>query len=50
MMAEDQGSSADGSALVRRLWWARQLGLVQDTQGSWALNSLLKKILPKTSP
>ena len=50
MMAEDQGSSADGSALVRRLWWAKQLGLVQDTQGTWALNSLLKKILPKSSP
>ena len=50
MMAEDQGHSADRIALVRRLWWAKQLGLVQDIQGTWALNSLLKKILPKTSP
>ena len=50
MMAEDQGRTADRIYLVRRLWWAKQLGLVQDTQGVWALNSLLKKILPKNSP
>ena len=49
MMAEDEGNNADGIALVRRLWWAKQLGLIQNTQGNWALNSLLKKILPKTS-
>ena len=50
MMAEDEGSSASGDALARRLWWAKQLGLIQDTQGIWGLNSLLKNILPKTSP
>ena len=50
MLAEDQESNTDGTDLLRRLWWAKQLGLIQDTKGHWALNSLVKKILPKTSP
>ena len=35
-------------ALVRRLWWARRLGLIQDVRGVKALNALVEKTLPNT--
>ena len=37
-------------ALVRRLWWARRLGLIQDVQGAKELNVLVEKTLPKSFP
>ena len=44
----DPGLTSD--ALVRRLWWARRLGLIQDVQGAKALNVLVEKTIPKTFP
>ena len=44
----DPGITSD--ALVRRLWWARRLGLIQDVQGAKALNVLVEKTLPKSFP
>ena len=35
-------------ALVRRLWWAQRLGLIQDVQGAKVLNALVDKTLPNT--
>ena len=50
MMAEEEGAGAVGDALARRLWWAKQLGLFQDSQGTWRLNSLVKELLPTIDP
>ena len=44
----DPGLTSD--ALMRRLWWARRLGLIQDVQGARVLNVLVEKTLPKTFP
>lgn len=57
-VAADVPSALDGKgdpaltshALVRRLWWARRLGLIQDVQGTRALNVLVEKTLPKFNP
>ena len=50
LLEEVQETGANGEALAQRLWWAKQLGLFQDAQGTWGLNSLLKEILPNTGP
>ncbi len=49
-MVKEEGARFNSEALVRRLWWAKQLGLVQDVRGSWSLNSLVQEITSITSP
>ena len=44
MINEIKGTNYDHDILVRRLWWSKQLGLIQDIRGTWKLNSLLMQI------
>lgn len=50
VQALDGDSGLTSHVVVRRLWWARRLGLIQDVQGTKALNVLVEKILPKSFP
>ena len=47
LWADDEHSSpVAADVLRRRLWWATQLGIVQDQDGSAVFNSLITRILP----
>ena len=47
LVGESDAPNLDGNKLVRRLWWAKQLGLILEIRGTWKVNSLVKQILVK---
>ena len=44
-LADTEDSNVDGSNLIRRLRWAKRLGLLQNKGGAWDVNPLLKNLL-----
>ncbi len=48
LLAEEGGHPFEPGTLQRRLFWAVQLGLVQEVRGSLSLNPLVARTLPPT--
>ena len=46
LLREDGDHAFEQGLLRRRLYWAIQLGLVQEIDGTWSLNPLVARLLP----
>ena len=45
MINESAKPGLNTGTLIKRLWWAKHLGLIQEFQGNWNMNSLVQKVL-----